>query len=156
MYCENKGEIIGGESFPPTLNNIKLIQVVESNKDNHMSNDELSYNNFIITKFQFENDCITLGIDMVNEYSEDYLSGNCRIIQKNETINNGNIENITIEPSQISFRKLSKCDIEININTYGLTNELERGKYIFIFENEELGVIKIPFEKTYDGIVSDY
>ena len=90
---------------------------------------------------------------MLDEYLNDYLPSNCSIIQNT---NNEDIEKIAIDTSHISLKKESEYEIEIDIDTYNLVNELEIGKYIFIFENEELGIIKIPFEKSYDGIFSDH
>ena len=140
---------------PPSFSNIKFIQVEESNKDNHIPEDKLIYNNFIINQFQFEKDYIALGLYMLDEYLNDYLPSNCSIIQNT---NNEDIEKIAIDTSHISLKKESEYEIEIDIDidTYNLVNELEIGKYIFIFENEELGIIKIPFEKSYDGIFSDH
>ncbi len=133
---------------PPSISGVKLVQVKESNKDGHISEGELSYNKFVITKFQFEKNYIALGIDLIDKFPNDYLTGNCSIIQNEQSM-----KKITIEPTKISLKKESNNEIEIDIDTDNLINELEIGKYIFIFENEELGLIKIPFEKNINGTI---
>ncbi len=141
---------------PPTYSDIKFIQVEESNQDKHIPEEELTYNKFIITKFEFENNYITLNTYMLDDYPYDYLSGNCRIVKKG--INDQDTEEKIIDSTQISLKKRSDHDLEININfdTYNLINELKTGKYIFIFESDELGLIKIPFEKIRGGIISNH
>ncbi len=145
-------------TYPKPLYNIKSIEVLEDNSDNHLTEDDLSYNNFELTGIEFRKDRISFLVRSLHteKFPNDYSSTICKIVKK---ANDGtkNVEEIlSIDPTVISseneYSSSNYSDGKIKIAVPDLEEELETGEYILRLENEELGLIKIPFKITASGL----
>ncbi len=145
---------IDSSSHPKIIDNIKLIKAIEDNSDNHMTEDDLSYNHYI-TQLSLSNGKNLSFI--VYETNENYPIKNffssdieIKIVKKEE--NNQKIIVKHYKSSEISYQKYideKRYKITIdNANYFELEDELEEGKYILRIENANGDIIKIPFERN--------
>ena len=127
------------------LENVKLIQVTEDNSDGHMSEEDLKYHAFYVSFMSFTKDSISFWIERGDkELPDDLLSTNCKIVKKIENSKYMDIK--YIESSAISYEnKKSNTDAKILINIPDFRNELEIGDYILVFDNPQIGLIRLPF-----------
>ena len=145
--------------YPQSLYNIKSIEVVEDNSDNHLTEDDLSYNNFELTGIEFRKDRILFDVKNLHteKFPNDFSSTICKIMKKANDGTKNVEEALSINPTAISSANgysssSGYSEGEIKIAVPDLEEELETGEYIFRFENEELGLIKIPFKITELGL----
>lgn len=135
--------------YPETIENIKLIQVIEDNSDGHLTEYDLSYNDFLIYGITFEKDSIRFTITTadrmrLDKIPNDYSSTECSIVEKADNVK-------YIDSDAILSNKLQDGSVKITINVPNLTEGMDKGKYVFKFSNKELGLIKIPFEINQSG-----
>ena len=141
-----------------TINNIKLIQVIEDNSDNHMTKDDLSYNYYSATLYNYVEKILNFCVSETNSNYpiDDFFSTDVKIkITKKD---NDSTEQIIkqYESSEITCKKYLESEYIIVLNNVlysELQDELEIGKYILRIENENEGVIKIPFEKNEENFL---
>lgn len=142
---------------PEKINNIKIIKVIEDNSDNHMTEDDLSYN-YYVTQLSLSNEKNLAFI--VYETNGNYpiktfFSSDIeiKIVKKEE--NDQKIIVKHYKSSEISYKKYIddrgyKITID-NANFFELEDELEEGKYVLRIENKNGDIIKIPFKKNQSG-----
>ena len=134
--------------FPTEIKNIKLIEKIESNNDNHFTEDDLLYNNFeIYTNFKSK-DSITL---IINQYSDDIegslpINLEAKILKISNENTSEYIEIKQYNDDEISYNIFTKFESNIEIQNKNDEMNLEIGKYVLRIEGDKLGVIKVPFE----------
>ncbi len=142
---------------PEKINNIKMIKVIGDNSDNHMTEDDLSYN-YYLSQLSLSNEKKLALI--VNETNGNYPIKNffsdeikIKIVKKEDNEQEKIVKQY--ETSEISYNKLlDETEYKITINSanyFELEDELEVGKYVLRIENKKGDIIKIPFEINKSG-----
>ena len=150
---ENKVDFAIGY-HPKKINNIKIIKVIEDNSDNHMTEDDLSYNYYLSQLSLSDEKNLAF---IVNETNGNYPIKNffssdieIKIVKKEENEQERIIKQY--KSSEIFYKKyIDDSSYKITINStkyFELEDELEEGKYVLRIENENGDIIKIPFEKN--------
>ena len=137
---------------PPRIYNVKSIQVIEDNSDNHLTKDDLSYNYYTVNYFISNGEELGLTINSKNFLSDEIKIS---IIEKG---NNAGIENQEIrhfENSELSLKEYESGSVDIILNNfkYKELENLKIGKYILRIENGKEDTIKIPFEINKSGTI---
>ena len=138
--------------IPPRIFNVRSIQVIEDNSDNHLTKDDLSYNYYTVNYFISNGEELGLTINSKNFLSDEIKIS---IIEKG---NNAGIENQEIrhfENSELSLKEYESGSVDIILNNfkYKELENLKIGKYILRIENGKEDTIKIPFEINESGTI---
>ena len=137
---------------PPRIYNVKSIQVIEDNSDNHLTKDDLSYNYYTVNYFISNGEELGLKINSKNFLSDEIKVS---IIEKDSDIGNENQEIRHFENSELSLKEyeIGSADIILNNFKYKELENLKIGEYILRIENGKEDTIKIPFEINKSGTI---
>lgn len=136
--------------IPQRIYNVKSIQVIEDNSDNHLEKDDLIYNYYTASYFISDGEELGLTINSKNFLSDEIKVS---IIEKDD---NAEIENQEIrhfENSELSLKEYESGSVDIILNNfkYKELENLKIGKYILKIDNGKEDIIKIPFEINKSG-----
>ena len=139
--------------FPEEIKNIKLIEKIESNSDNHFTEEDLLYNNFEFFATINPKGSITIEIGRYLEDIEESLPMNleAKILKRSNENTSEYIEMKQYNSDEISYKIYTKFDSNIEIQNKNDEMNLEIGKYVLRIEGDKIGVIKVPFEINKSG-----
>ena len=161
FYKKEKSQILIADTVKQ-IENIKLIQVIEDNGDNHITKEDIRFSNFLGYFITPTKGKITLKLYPVNvNYTiENFLSKGIKIkiIKKADENDNEDKEIKQFESNEITCRKMLDIEYNIILDTYSFSDmkNLNIGKYQLKIENTNGEIIILPFVINQYGEINWY